>query len=121
MMMQRAEIITIERRRRWGLSEKQDLSRSATGCTRAGFFPWHRAAWGGRLVEESGRSLRRWSIPQSWEVGLFHAAFGRMDRPFRLDAADNIVPLAQPVARQVAGPKRPCSLHVSVPLNSTET
>jgi hypothetical protein len=53
-MMQRAEIITIERRRCWGLSEKQGLSRSATGCSRARFFAWGKAAWDARLVEESG-------------------------------------------------------------------
>ena len=65
--MQRAEIITIERRRRWSLSEKQDIvaetlkpgaSVSAVaqryGLHPSQLFAWRKAARDGRLVEESG-------------------------------------------------------------------
>jgi len=65
--MQRAEIITIERRRRWGLSEKQALvaetlkpgaSVSAVakryGLHPSRLFAWRKAARDGRLVEENG-------------------------------------------------------------------
>jgi transposase len=65
--MQRAEIITIERRRRWSLSEKQELvaetlktgaSVSAVaqryGLHPSQLFAWRKAARDGRLVEESG-------------------------------------------------------------------
>jgi len=65
--MQRAEIITIERRRRWSLSEKQEIvtetlkpgvSVSAIaqryGLHPSQLFAWRKAARDGRLVEESG-------------------------------------------------------------------
>ncbi|HTZ02421.1 MAG TPA: transposase [Xanthobacteraceae bacterium] len=65
--MQRAEIITVERRRRWSLSEKQDIvaetlkagaSVSAVaqryGLHPSQLFAWRKAARDGRLVEESG-------------------------------------------------------------------
>ena len=65
--MQRAEIITIERRRRWSLSEKQEIvtetlkpgaSVSAVaqrhGMHPSQLFAWRKAARDGRLVEESG-------------------------------------------------------------------
>ena len=64
--MQRAEIITIERRRRWRLSEKQEIvaetlepgaSVSAVaqrhGMHPSQLFAWRKAARDGRLVEES--------------------------------------------------------------------
>lgn len=65
--MQRAEIITIERRRRWSLLEKHEIvtetlkpgaSVSAVaqrcGLHPSQLFAWRKAAWDGRLVEESG-------------------------------------------------------------------
>ncbi|HEX5325540.1 MAG TPA: transposase [Acetobacteraceae bacterium] len=65
--MQRAEIITIERRRRWSLPEKQSIvaetlrpgtSVSAVaqryGLHPSQLFAWRKAARDGRLVEESG-------------------------------------------------------------------
>jgi transposase len=65
--MQRAEIITIERRRRWSLSEKQEIvaetlkpgaSVSAVaqryGMHPSQLFAWRKAARDGRLVEEGG-------------------------------------------------------------------
>jgi transposase len=64
--MQRAEIITIERRRRWRLSEKQEIvaetlepgsSVSAVaqrhGMHPSQLFAWRKAARDGRLVDES--------------------------------------------------------------------
>jgi transposase len=64
--MQRAEIITVERRRRWSLSEKQELvaetltpgaSVSAVaqrhGMHPSQLFAWRKAARDGRLVEDS--------------------------------------------------------------------
>jgi transposase len=64
--MQRAEIITIERRRRWSLSAKQDIvaetlkpgaSVSAVaqryGLHPSQLFAWRKTARDGRLVEES--------------------------------------------------------------------
>jgi transposase len=63
--MQRAEIITVERRRRWSLSEKQELvaetlqpgaSVSAVaqrhGMHPSQLFAWRKAARDGRLVED---------------------------------------------------------------------
>ena len=63
--MQRAEIITVERRRRWSLSEKQELvaetltpgaSVSAVaqrhGLHPSQLFVWRKAARDGRLVED---------------------------------------------------------------------
>jgi transposase len=63
--MQRAEIITIERRRRWRLSEKQEIvaetlepgaSVSAVaqrhGMHPSQLFAWRKAARDGRLVDE---------------------------------------------------------------------
>jgi len=63
--MQRAEIITVERRRRWSLSEKQELvaetltpgaSVSAVaqrhGLHPSQLFAWRKAARDGRLVED---------------------------------------------------------------------
>jgi transposase len=63
--MQRSEIITVERRRRWRLSEKQDLvsetlqpgaSVSAVaqrhGLHPSQLFAWRKAARDGRLIEE---------------------------------------------------------------------
>jgi transposase len=63
--MQRAEIITIERRRRWSLSEKQEIvaatlepgaSVSAVaqryGMHPSQLFAWRKAARDGRLIEE---------------------------------------------------------------------
>ena len=63
--MQRAEIITVERRRRWRLSEKQELvaetltpgaSVSAVaqrhGMHPSQLFAWRKAARDGRLVED---------------------------------------------------------------------
>ena len=65
--MQRAEIITIERRRRWRLSEKQEIvaetlepgaSVSAVaqrlGMHPSQLFTWRKAARDGRLVDEKG-------------------------------------------------------------------
>ena len=65
--MQRAEIITIERRRRWSLSEKQEIvtetlkpgaSVSAVaqryGMHPSQLFAWRKAAREGRLIEEGG-------------------------------------------------------------------
>lgn len=65
--MQRAEIITIERRRRWSLPEKQSIvaetlrpgaSVSAVaqryGLHPSQLFAWRKAARDGRLVEENG-------------------------------------------------------------------
>jgi transposase len=65
--MQRAEIITIERRRRWRLSEKQEIvaetlepgaSVSAVaqrhGMHPSQLFAWRKAARDGRLVDERG-------------------------------------------------------------------
>jgi transposase len=65
--MQRAEIITVERRRRWSLSEKQELvaetlkpgaSVSAVaqrhGMHPSQLFAWRKAARDGRLVEDDG-------------------------------------------------------------------
>ena len=63
--MQRTEIITIERRRRWSLSEKQEIvaatltpgaSVSAVaqryGMHPSQLFAWRKAARDGRLIEE---------------------------------------------------------------------
>jgi transposase len=63
--MQRAEIITVERRRRWSLSEKQELvaetlkpgaSVSAVaqrhGMHPSQLFAWRKAARDGRLIED---------------------------------------------------------------------
>jgi transposase len=63
--MQRAEIITVERHRRWSLSEKQDSSprrssrervsarlRSATACIQTSSLRGGKAARDGRLVED---------------------------------------------------------------------
>jgi transposase len=65
--MQRAEIITIERRRRWSLTEKREIvaatlepgaSVSAVaqryGMHPSQLFAWRKAARDGRLVEEGG-------------------------------------------------------------------
>jgi transposase len=65
--MQRAEIITIERRRRWSLAQKQEIvaetlqpgvSVSAVaqryGMHASQVFAWRKAARDGRLIEESG-------------------------------------------------------------------
>jgi transposase-like protein len=65
--MQRSEIITVERRRRWSLSEKQELvaetlqpgaSVSAAaqrhGLHPSQLFAWRKVAREGRLIEESG-------------------------------------------------------------------
>ena len=65
--MQRVEIITIERRRRWSLSEKQEIvaetlkpgaSVSAVakrhGMHPSQLFAWRKAARDGRLIEDSG-------------------------------------------------------------------
>lgn len=65
--MQRSEIITIERRRRWSLLEKQEIvaetlkpgaSVSAVaqrhGLHPSQLFAWRKVARDGRLVEESG-------------------------------------------------------------------
>jgi len=65
--MQRAEIITIERRRRWSLSEKREIvaatlepgaSVSAVaqryGMHPSQLFAWRKAAREGRLTEERG-------------------------------------------------------------------
>ena len=64
--MQRAEIITVERRRRWSLSDKQQIvaetlqpgASVSTIAQRYGmhpsqFFAWRKAARDGRLVEDS--------------------------------------------------------------------
>jgi len=63
--MQRAEIITIERRRRWSLSEKQEIVAAALepgasvsavaqryGMHPSQLFAWRKAARDGRLIEE---------------------------------------------------------------------
>ena len=68
--MQRSEIITVERRRRWSLSEKQDLvaetlqpgaSVSAVaqrhGLHPSQLFAWRKAARDGRLVTERGEGF----------------------------------------------------------------
>jgi len=67
--MQRSEIITVERRRRWRLSEKQEIvaetlragaSVSAIaqrhGLHPSQLFAWLKAARDGRLIEENGVS-----------------------------------------------------------------
>lgn len=64
--MQRAEIITVERRRRWSLSDKQQIvaetlkpgTSVSTIAQRYGMHPsqlfaWRKAARDGRLVEDS--------------------------------------------------------------------
>jgi len=64
--MQRAEIITVERRRRWSLSDKQQIvaetlqpgASVSTIAQRYGMHPsqlfaWRKAARDGRLVEDS--------------------------------------------------------------------
>ena len=63
--MQRAEIITVERRRRWSLSEKQELVAETLqpgasvsvvaqrhGMHPSQLFAWRKAARDGRLVED---------------------------------------------------------------------
>jgi transposase len=65
--MQRAEIITVERRRRWSLSQKQEIVAETLkprasvssvaqryGMHASQLFAWRKAARDGRLIEESG-------------------------------------------------------------------
>ena len=90
--MQRAEIITIERRRRWSLSEKQEIvaetltpgaSVSAVaqryGMHPSQLFAWRKAARDGRLVEESGVEFTPVVIAPEPAAPLPASAPGRME------------------------------------------
>src|ERR1700730_11873738 len=89
--MQGAEIITIERRRRWRLSEKQELvaetlqpgaSVSAVaqrhGMHPSQLFAWRKAARGGRRVEDGGVEFARVVIASNLPE---HAALPPADAP----------------------------------------